>query len=101
MAGSYTSAPTNAPMADRGGRETVALTGGSCMRQNGTVKFFNQAKGYGFIAPDGGGKDVFVHITAVQRSGIPQLDEGTKLSFEIQPDTRGRGPQAVDLQLVD
>ncbi|HKQ95201.1 MAG TPA: cold-shock protein [Aestuariivirgaceae bacterium] len=71
------------------------------MRQNGTVKFFNQAKGYGFIAPDGGGKDVFVHITAVQRSGIPQLDEGTKLSFEIQPDTRGRGPQAVDLQLVD
>ena len=71
------------------------------MRQNGTVKFFNQAKGYGFIAPDGGGKDVFVHITAVQRSGIPQLDEGTKISFEIQPDTRGRGPQAVDLQLVD
>jgi cold shock protein len=71
------------------------------MRQNGTVKFFNQAKGYGFIAPDDGGKDVFVHITAVQRSGIPQLDEGTKISFEIQPDTRGRGPQAVDLQLVD
>jgi CspA family cold shock protein len=71
------------------------------MRQNGIVKFFNQAKGYGFIAPDDGGKDVFVHITAVQRSGIPQLDEGTKISFEIQPDTRGRGPQAVDLQLVD
>ncbi len=71
------------------------------MRQNGTVKFFNQAKGYGFIAPDDGGKDVFVHITAVQRSGIPQLDEGTKISFEIQPDTRGRGPQAVDLQLAD
>lgn len=71
------------------------------MRQNGTVKFFNQAKGYGFIAPDDGGKDVFVHITAVQRSGIPELAEGTKLSFDIQPDARGRGPQAVELQLVD
>ena len=70
------------------------------MRQNGTVKFFNQAKGYGFVAPDDGGKDVFVHITAVQRSGIPELNEGTKISFEVQPDKRGRGPQAVDLQLI-
>ncbi len=70
------------------------------MRQNGTVKFFNQAKGFGFIAPDDGGKDVFVHITAVQRSGIPELTEGMKLSFEVQPDKRGRGPQAVDLQLI-
>jgi cold shock protein len=69
------------------------------MRQNGTVKFFNQAKGYGFVSPDGGGKDVFVHITAVQRSGIPELVEGTKISFEVQPDKRGRGPQAVNLQL--
>ena len=56
------------------------------MRQNGTVKFFNQAKGYGFISPEGGGKDVFVHITAVQRSGIPELSENMKISFEIQPD---------------
>lgn len=70
------------------------------MRQNGTVKFFNQAKGYGFVAPDDGGKDVFVHITAVQRSGIPELAEGTKISFEVQPDKRGRGPQAVELQLI-
>lgn len=69
------------------------------MRQNGTVKFFNQTKGYGFISPADGSKDVFVHITAVQRSGIPELVEGTKVSFEIQPDKRGRGPQAVDLQL--
>ena len=69
------------------------------MRQNGTVKFFNQAKGYGFVSPDDGGKDVFVHITAVQRSGIPELAEGTKISFEVQPDKRGRGPQAVNLQL--
>jgi len=70
------------------------------MRQNGTVKFFNQAKGYGFVSPDDGGKDVFVHITAVQRSGIPELAEGTKISFEVQPDKRGRGPQAVNLQLA-
>ena len=71
------------------------------MRQNGTVKFFNQAKGYGFIAPESGGKDVFVHITAVQRSGIPELAEGTKISFDVQDDARGRGPQAVELQLMD
>ena len=45
------------------------------MRQNGTIKFFNQAKGYGFVSPEGGGKDVFVHVTAVQRSGIPELNE--------------------------
>lgn len=70
------------------------------MRQNGTVKFFNQSKGYGFISPEGGGKDVFVHITAVQRAGIPELNEGMKVSFEVQPDKRGRGPQAVELQLV-
>jgi CspA family cold shock protein len=70
------------------------------MRQKGTVKFFNAAKGYGFITPDDGGKDVFVHVTAVQRAGIPELAEGTKLTFEVQPDKRGRGPQAVELQLV-
>lgn len=70
------------------------------MRQNGTVKFFNSAKGYGFITPDDGGKDVFVHVTAVQRAGIPELTEGTKLTFEVQPDKRGRGPQAVELQLA-
>jgi cold shock protein len=70
------------------------------MRHSGTVKFFNQAKGYGFISPEGGGKDVFVHITAVQKSGIPELSENMKLSYEVQPDQRGRGPQAVELQLI-
>ena len=69
------------------------------MRQNGTVKFFNQAKGYGFISPEDGGKDVFVHVTAVQRSGIPELSENMKISFEVQPDKKGRGPQAVNLQI--
>ena len=70
------------------------------MRQQGTVKFFNQAKGYGFVSPEDGGKDVFVHVTAVQRAGIPELAEGQKISFEVQADKRGRGPQAVDLQLL-
>ncbi|MBI2718807.1 MAG: cold-shock protein [Rhizobiales bacterium] len=70
------------------------------MRQNGSVKFFNQAKGYGFVSPEDGSKDVFVHITAVQRSGIPELKEGMRISFEVQPDKRGRGPQAVELQLL-
>lgn len=71
------------------------------MRQNGTVKFFNQAKGYGFVTPDDGGKDVFVHISAVEQSGLPSIEEGMKLSFETEPDRRGRGPQAVNLQLTD
>ncbi len=69
-------------------------------RLQGTVKFFNTAKGYGFIKPDDGSKDIFVHITAVQRSGLPQLDEGMQLGFEVAPDANGRGPQAVELQLL-
>lgn len=69
------------------------------MRQSGTVKFFNQSKGFGFITPDDGGKDVFVHISAVERSGVPMLDEGMRVSFETQPDPCGKGPKAIDLQL--
>jgi CspA family cold shock protein len=56
----------------------------------GVVKFFNTSKGYGFIAPDGGGKDVFVHITALQRSNIQELAEGQKVSFEVSPGRDGR-----------
>ncbi|MGE0844724.1 MAG: cold-shock protein [Flavobacteriaceae bacterium] len=70
------------------------------MRQNGTVKFFNTQKGYGFIAPDDGAKDVFVHVTAVERSGVPPLDKGMKVSFELEDDKRGRGPQAVNIEIV-
>ena len=68
------------------------------MRQTGTVKFFNQTKGFGFITPDQGGKDVFVHITAVERSKIGTLDEGMRVSFETEPDKRGKGPKSVNLE---
>ena len=68
------------------------------MRQVGTVKFYNGDKGYGFIAPDDGGKDVFVHVTALEQSGISGLSEGIRISFETEPDKRGKGPKAVNLQ---
>jgi CspA family cold shock protein len=55
----------------------------------GTVKFFNTSKGFGFISPDGGGKDVFVHASALEAAGIRSLGEGQKVSFDIQPDARG------------
>ena len=55
----------------------------------GTVKFFNINKGFGFIAPDGGTKDVFVHATAVEAAGMPSLEEGQRVSFDIQPDAKG------------
>ena len=55
----------------------------------GTVKFFNTSKGFGFIAPDGGGKDVFVHASAVEAAGMRSLNEGQKVSFDIQPDAKG------------
>ncbi len=56
--------------------------------EKGTVKFFNEQKGYGFIQPDNGGKDVFVHVTAVQRAGLTSLAEGQKVSFETGEDRR-------------
>jgi CspA family cold shock protein len=54
----------------------------------GTVKFYNTSKGYGFIAPDDGGKDVFVHATALQRAGLVALHEGQKVTFDVQTDPR-------------
>ena len=70
------------------------------MRQNGTVKFFNAARGFGFITPESGEKDIFVHISALERSGLPALADGQKVTFETEEDQRGRGPQAVDVQLA-
>jgi len=64
----------------------------------GTVKFFNTYKGFGFIAPDDGGKDVFVHATAVEAAGLRSLNEGQKVSFDTQPDARGA--KAVNLKAV-
>ena len=65
---------------------------------NGTVKWFNSAKGYGFIQPDDGGKDVFVHVSAVERAGLRGLNEGQKVVYELQAE-RGR-TAAVNLQAL-
>ena len=69
-------------------------------RVNGTVKFFNHARGFGFIQPEDGSKDVFVHATALERAGISAINEGDKVSFEIEDDRRGRGKQAANVQLA-
>ncbi|MDE2166880.1 MAG: cold-shock protein [Alphaproteobacteria bacterium] len=65
----------------------------------GTVKWFNAQKGYGFIAPESGGKDVFVHISAVERAGIGNLSEGQKVSFDLEQSQQGR-TSATNLKLV-
>jgi CspA family cold shock protein len=67
------------------------------MAMTGTVKFFNGERGYGFIKPDDGGRDVFVHITAVERAGLKALAEGQRISFDVEPDKKGKGPKAVNL----
>ena len=66
---------------------------------NGTVKWFNATKGYGFIVPEDGSKDVFVHISAVERAGLSQLADGQKISYDLQ-ESRGK-VAAENLQLVD
>ena len=63
----------------------------------GTVKFFNENKGYGFIAPDGGGNDAFVHMTAVERAGMRSLRENQRISYDLQQDNRGK-MSAVNLK---
>jgi CspA family cold shock protein len=72
---------------------------GHPMRLNGTVKFFNSTRGFGFISPENGEKDVFVHASALESSGVPALKEGDKVSFEIEDDRRGRGKQAANIAL--
>ena len=65
----------------------------------GTVKWFNSEKGYGFIAPDAGGGDVFVHISAVERAGLQSLSDGQKVSYELENGRSGK-TSAVDLQPI-
>ncbi len=67
---------------------------------NGTVKWFNGTKGYGFIQPEAGGADVFVHISAVERAGLSTLNEGQKVSFEEQRDPKRGKTSAVNLKAV-
>lgn len=66
----------------------------------GTVKFFNMSKGFGFIEPEDGSKDAFVHISAVERAGLSSLNEGQKVSYELQPGRDGKS-SAEDLKLAD
>ncbi|HEV2605073.1 MAG TPA: cold-shock protein [Microvirga sp.] len=64
----------------------------------GTVKWFNETKGYGFIQPDNGGKDVFVHVSAVERSGMRGLAEGQKIAYELETDRKSGKESAANLK---
>jgi CspA family cold shock protein len=85
--------------AGAGGDNTMGI-GAFPMAMTGTVKFFNGERGYGFIKPDDGGRDVFVHITAVERAGLKALNEGQRISFDVEPDKKGKGPKAVNLVIT-
>lgn len=84
---------------DRGPRRGPPVERGP--RQTGVVKFFKSDKGFGFIMPDNGDADVFVHISAVERSGLTSLDSGQRVSFETEPDRHGKGPKAVELKIEE
>lgn len=71
------------------------------MPQKGIVKFFNSEKGYGFIRPEDGGSDLFVHISAVSQSGLVSLEQGQVVGYELEPDKKGKGPKAVNLVLIN
>src|SRR6202161_3631716 len=82
----------------RGGRNGGAVRGRSFpMAMTGTVKFFNGERGYGFIKPDDGGRDVFVPLPRVGAGGLKDLTEGQRITFEVEPDKKGKGPKAVNL----
>lgn len=85
---------TRGVVAGRGNREKDVFE-----MPSGTVKWFNATKGYGFIQPDNGGKDVFVHVTALESSGMKSLNEGQRVNFEVMSDRRGE--KATTLTLAD
>jgi cold shock protein len=108
-ASSWTSiavAPVNNQLAKRLTTPVEERTRGRADRRgdgttmNGTVKFFNPAKGFGFIEPDDGGKDVFVHASALEAAGIRVLNEGDRVSFILEDDRRGRGKQAGQVKKI-
>ncbi len=70
------------------------------MATNGTVKFFNHSRGFGFVSPEDGSKDVFIHATALEAAGISSIDEGDKITFDTEDDQRGRGKQATNVKLA-
>ena len=76
------------------------LTIGDFFMPNGSVKWFNSTKGYGFIAPDNGGPDVFVHISAVERAGLSGLNDGQKVSFDEERDPKKGKTSAVNLKVL-
>jgi CspA family cold shock protein len=92
--------PLSGPSGKTGkrGSASAATTKGAHVMPNGTVKWFNATKGFGFILPDDGGKDVFVHITAVQKVGLQGLKENQKVSFEVASE-RGK-PTAINLKVL-
>ncbi len=79
-----------APRPDRGGFDRAPMRESTGERANGTVKFFNDMKGFGFIQRDDGGEDVFVHISALERSGVGTVTQNDRLSFDIEVDRRGK-----------
>ena len=88
---------TAVPMASRRSSAQATISNGLSVEETGTVKWFNPERGYGFIAPNGGGKDVFVHVSALERSGITALTEGQTVVVDV---VEGRkGPEAVRVRL--
>jgi CspA family cold shock protein len=80
------------------GAERLRFTSKEAEMATGTVKFFNHSRGFGFIEPTEGGPDVFVHVTAVERAGLPEIREGQKLSYEVETDSRSGKSAATNLQ---
>lgn len=87
------------PLNASGQHEIILLEKGLCMA-TGTVKWFNSQKGFGFIQPDQGGPDVFVHISAVERAGLRSLNDGQKISYELVQDKRSGKTSAGELRSI-